>query len=75
MHPDEIIALFKAHWSGTAEELSTTIDAFYHDIRSTVELALDAPPIPDNPHFNRRVVTLNTMDDYYANHYGEEEFA
>lgn len=62
--PTDIEQLFTDHWTGTHEALDTALEAFYSDIRSSVELALQGRlPV------TIRHEVLTELDDYVANHY------
>ena len=60
--PNDIWDAFKRKWTGTDAELLGCIEMFYNDIRSTVELATVTLKPND---------VVDTMDDYFGNHYGE----
>lgn len=68
MKPDEIVALFRVHWSGTEEELEQAIEAFYNDIRSSYGLTFKS--------LTRVGVSTRTIKEihdtvagYFYNHY------
>jgi hypothetical protein len=66
---DMVIARFRERWVGTEDELANALDAFFDDIRDSMEKAVNSQKYVMGAGVGDAII--NTVCDYFGNNYSE----